>query len=117
MMVSTDLKILYTLFFIVVLSGASTEIPTIYKYIILEFMFSFLYIRPHSPIPGIVTAGIIFPLTYMYAQYLHHIHPPTPFPYLLLLPMYPPPSHRKCSALLFSDFIKIKSDIIIFILV
>jgi hypothetical protein len=39
---------------------------------------SFCY--PSSPIPGIVSAGVIFQFTYMCTQYLHHIHPPTHFP-------------------------------------
>jgi hypothetical protein len=33
--------------------------------------------------------------TYMCAQYLHHIHPPTPFSHLLPLPLIPPPHTRQ----------------------
>jgi hypothetical protein len=39
-----------------------------------------------SPTPGIVATGLIFPFLYMSTQYFHHIHPPTPFPYVLLPP-------------------------------
>jgi hypothetical protein len=35
------------------------------------------------PIPGIVSTGIIFQFTVMCTQYLHYIHPPTPFLHLL----------------------------------
>jgi hypothetical protein len=69
---------------------------------------------PSSPpllpaIPGIVSAGLIFPFTYMCAQLLHHIHPSTPFPCHL-----PPPTgtnlptRQDLSALLVSDFIEEK---------
>jgi hypothetical protein len=39
-----------------------------------------------SPRPGIVPTGIIFPLTYMCTQYMHHIHLLAPFPCLLTPP-------------------------------
>jgi hypothetical protein len=53
------------------------------------------------PIPGTVSTGIIFAFTYMCTQYLHHIHSPIPFPYLLLVPphrqdLYCPPILRFC---------------------
>jgi hypothetical protein len=38
---------------------------------------------PSPPIPGLVSTDLIFPFTYMCTQYLHYIHPPTPFPHLL----------------------------------
>jgi hypothetical protein len=51
---------------------------------------SYLNLRPPpfsfmspSPNPGMVLAGIIFPLTYMCTQYLYYTHSPTPFPHLL----------------------------------
>jgi hypothetical protein len=31
----------------------------------------------------------------MYTQYLYHIHPPTPFPHHLYLPLVPPPLPRQ----------------------
>jgi hypothetical protein len=40
-----------------------------------------------SPVPGVVSTGLIFPFTYTCTQYLHHIHPPMPFPHLLPLPV------------------------------
>jgi hypothetical protein len=42
---------------------------------------------PHSSIPWVVSTGFIFPFTYMCTQYLDHIHPRTPFPHLLTLPL------------------------------
>jgi hypothetical protein len=39
--------------------------------------------------------GLIFPLTYMCTQHLYHIHPPTPFPYLLPLPTVTNPCPRQ----------------------
>jgi hypothetical protein len=52
-----------------------------------------------SPIPGIVSTGLIFPFTYMCTQYLHHIHPPTPFLHISPFPLVPtPPPGRTCSA-------------------
>jgi hypothetical protein len=46
------------------------------------------------PIPRIVSTDILFPFTYMCTQYLHHIHPLTPFPHLLLLPPLPTPPRQ-----------------------
>jgi hypothetical protein len=46
---------------------------------------SFFFISP-PPIPGVVSTGLIFPFTYMSTQYLQHIHPHTPFPYILSPP-------------------------------
>jgi hypothetical protein len=59
---------------------------------------------PPLPIPGMVSTGLIFPFTSMCTQYLHHSHPPTPFPHLLPLctDNHPsPPTHpgRTCSVL------------------
>jgi hypothetical protein len=53
------------------------------KYIILEF--TFLYLPPPTT-PGIVSTGIIFLFAYICTQYLHYIHPSTPFPHLLTPP-------------------------------
>jgi hypothetical protein len=38
------------------------------------------------PIPGILSTGLIFPFTYVCTQYLHHVHPLTPFPHFLHSP-------------------------------
>jgi hypothetical protein len=43
-----------------------------------------LLYSPLAPIPRIVSTGLIFPFTCM-CTYFHHIHPTTPFPYILLL--------------------------------
>jgi hypothetical protein len=48
----------------------------------------------------------------MCTQYLYHIHPPTPFPHLLLLPQVPTTAlslpGRTCSTLPISNFVKEK---------
>jgi hypothetical protein len=60
--------------------------------VIYQIYHSLIHLPHHSPlsppppIPGTVSTGLIFPFTYMCTQYLHHIHPPTPFPFLLLPP-------------------------------
>jgi hypothetical protein len=55
-------------------------------YIILEFTPSIILLYPPLPIPRIVSPGLIFPLTHMSTECLHHIHPPIPFPYILSPP-------------------------------
>jgi hypothetical protein len=63
------------------------------------------------PIPGRVSAGIIFASTYMCSQNLNRPHPPTPFPVTFPLPLVPtrPLSPRQdLFRLLFSDFIEEK---------
>jgi hypothetical protein len=47
-----------------------------------------------SPIPRTVSTSITFPFTYMCTQYLHHIHPPSPFPHLLPLSHWYKPSRQ-----------------------
>jgi hypothetical protein len=62
---------------------------------------SFCFISP-SPIPGIVSAGLIFPFKYICTQYLHYINLLIPFPHILSLPLVPlppgpvPPSCQNC---------------------
>jgi hypothetical protein len=58
---------------------------------------------PLSPIPGILSMGIILAFTYMCTQYVHHIYPPTPFFWY-----QSPPAGRTCYSLLLSDFAKEK---------
>jgi hypothetical protein len=36
---------------------------------------------PPSPIPGMVSTGIIFAFTYMYTYFLHYIHTSNHFPH------------------------------------
>jgi hypothetical protein len=75
------------------------------KYIILQ-----IHPLHHSlSIPSIVSTGLISPFTYMCTQYLHYIHPPTPFSHIPPLPVLPTTlPDRTCSAFLFSDFVKEK---------
>jgi hypothetical protein len=52
-----------------------------FQYIILEFNPSTILLHPPLlPFPGIVLTSIIFPFTYICAQYLHYVHSPSPFP-------------------------------------
>jgi hypothetical protein len=95
--------------FFFVLGGIHCDI---YKYSYSESNISYLN-SPlhHSPlsfsplIPGIVSTGINFPFTYMCTQYLHHIHPPMPLPYLLPPPTGTNPPTRIHSTLLSSNFV------------
>jgi hypothetical protein len=48
--------------------------------IILEFALSTALLYPPSPDSWDSFKGIIFAFTYMCTHFLHHIHPPTPFP-------------------------------------
>jgi hypothetical protein len=78
---------LYTLFLLLLYWG---HIVTFTKVLIIYH--SWIYPLHHSPlsplpIPGTVSTGLIFPFSYMLYTYVHHIHPPTPFPYIL-----PPPT-------------------------
>jgi hypothetical protein len=72
---------------------AFTKVLTIYQiYHTWVHHFHYSSSCPPPPTPGIVSTDIIFPFTYMYLQYLHHIHPPSPFPHsfpLLLVPASP----------------------------
>jgi hypothetical protein len=44
------------------------------------------------PSPEIVSTNLIFPFTYLCTQYLHHIHPPTPFLPFSPLPLLTTPA-------------------------
>jgi hypothetical protein len=88
---------------------AFTTVPTIYQ--IYHHWIHPLHHSPLSsppPIPAVVSTGLIFPFTYMHTQYLHYIHPPTPFLHLLCFPLVSTSPDRTCSNLLFCDFVKEK---------
>jgi hypothetical protein len=79
------------------------------KYIITGFIPSPALL--YSPIPGIISTGIIFAFTYMCTQYLHHIHPPMFCPHIIPTSdwyQHSPPPSMTWSALLFSDFVEEK---------
>jgi hypothetical protein len=64
-------------------------------------LFSFILLP--TPIPGVVSTGIIFAFNYMCTHFLHHIHLPTPFPNtspLPLVPDLPPGQDLFCSPVL-----------------
>jgi hypothetical protein len=89
---------------------AFTKVLTIYQiYNIWTHPIHCSHLPPPPPNLRIVSVGIIFAFTYMYTQFLYHIHPPTPFPQHL-----PPRTgtkfllDRTYSSLLFSDFIEEK---------
>jgi hypothetical protein len=67
-----------------------------------------IFFDPIPLIPGIVSAGLIFPFTDMCTQYLHCVHLPIPFPHSLLPPTGTNASDTTYSALLFSSFVKEK---------
>jgi hypothetical protein len=65
-----------------------------------------ILLYPPPPFPGVVATGFIVAFTNMCAHYLHHIHPPTPFPHHLGSHCCQPSLlGRTCFALLFSNFI------------
>jgi hypothetical protein len=71
-------------------------------------------------ISGIVSTDIVFIFTYMCTQYLHHIHPPIPFPHKLPPPTgtnLPLPPDRTYSTLLFCNFVEEKKEKMTFLLV
>jgi hypothetical protein len=68
-----------------------TKVLTTYHSWIHPFII--LFYSPSPPIPGMVLTVLIFPVSYMSTQHFHHIHPPTPFPYIL-----PPPTGTKPQA-------------------
>jgi hypothetical protein len=68
---------------------------------------------PPSLIPGIVIAGIIFALTYMYINFLHYIHSPTSFPSTSCAPC----PRRSCSVLMYSYFVEGKKKKMTFLVV
>jgi hypothetical protein len=53
-----------------------------------------------------VSTGLIFPFSYVSMEYFYHIHPPTPFPYILPLPTATNPQDWTCFVFLFSVFVK-----------
>jgi hypothetical protein len=62
---------------------------------LVEFNPSIILLYPTSPVPGIVSTGLTFPITYMCTQHFYHIHPP-PSP-----PTGPHHLDRTCFAFLF----------------
>jgi hypothetical protein len=82
---------------------AFTKVLTIYQ-IYLNVpppLFSFI---PSLPIQEVLSTGISFPFTFVGAQYSQHIHPLTPFPHLLPLPLVSTTPRQ--GLFLFSNFAK-----------
>jgi hypothetical protein len=93
-----------------VLGGVTLHLQRFLQYVVLEFTPSTIFLYSSlSPIPGVVSTGLIFPFIYTCTQCLHCIYPPVPFPHLLPSPTgtnSPSQTGRTCSALLFSNFVK-----------
>jgi hypothetical protein len=81
---------------------AFTEVLKMYQ--IYNTWIHLLYHSPFLsfPIHGTVSTDNIFAFTHMCKQYLHHIHPPTPFPATF-------PLGRTCFTLLFLILQKCKN--------
>jgi hypothetical protein len=62
-----------------------TKVLTMFQIYHTSILHSTALFHPPLLIPGTVSTGIIFALTYMCVHYLRHIHPPTPFPNTSLL--------------------------------
>jgi hypothetical protein len=62
---------------------AFTKVLTIYQ--IYHTWIHPFHLSP--PIPRVVSTDTIFSFTHMCTQYVHHIHPPSPFPHLFPLPL------------------------------
>jgi hypothetical protein len=61
-----------------------------------QIYHTWIHLLHHSPLSCPPTIpGIVFPFTYMCTQYSHCIHPPTPFPHHLPLPLVPTPLSRQ----------------------
>jgi hypothetical protein len=87
------------------------------KYITFEFTPFTILLYPY-PIPGIVSAGIIFLFAYMCTQYLYYIHPPISFSHLLPPPTGTnPPTHPRqhLFCLLVLHFVKEKKMTFLFV--
>jgi hypothetical protein len=69
-------------------------------YIIFEFIPSIVLLYPPSPIPGIVSTGLIFPSTYICTQYLHIFILLHPFPTSSHLPLILPDRDLFCPLIL-----------------
>jgi hypothetical protein len=81
----------------------------------LEFLLSTTLRYLPTPIPRIISTDLIFPFKCMHTQYLYCIHPPTPFPHFLTLPLIPNPQAgpvpHSCSLILQ----KKKNDIFVYL--
>jgi hypothetical protein len=86
-------------FFKLLFWGYTVIFTKFLQYVIVEFTLSIILLYPSPSTRGIISIGLIFLLTYMCIQFLHHIHPMTSYWY------YPSPPDSTCSVLLLSIFV------------
>jgi hypothetical protein len=81
------LFILILYFYYCCTRGTLGHLQNFLLHTIIEFTTSIVLLYPPLPNPGIVSTGLIFPLTYMCTEYSYHIHPLTPSLLISLLPL------------------------------
>jgi hypothetical protein len=81
-------KFIYFIIILLFTGGTLWDLQKCLQYILVELLLSNILLYPSSPpIPRIVSTDLTFPFSYMSTQYFYHIHPLTPFPYILPLPL------------------------------
>jgi hypothetical protein len=60
------------------------------QYILARLTLS-IFLLPPPSLPSTISTDFILLFSYMNTKCIHHIHPHSPFPYVLSPPWYPPP--------------------------
>jgi hypothetical protein len=85
------LLIYFFFFYYCCAGGTLWHLQRFLPHIIVELNTSIILLYPSSPIPRIVSKGLILSFTYMCTQYRHYIHPPTFSPHIPLHTLVPVP--------------------------